>query len=615
MQKSSEYLDNVLTAKNWQAVNLNLLKKILVEFMYEDLIVTETIKLNDTYYQHKLILSPDIYYTFIASPRIFGNWNIDKSSIRLYKSSKEVHELSVSDFICHAYKLIGVNELTLGHYLRELNHTLIADCHLVSNDKNINKNLLELTDFSHFEGYMHAHPWFVINKGRMGFSYPEYLRYAPEMQNLQQLLWIAVKKDSAKFSSIDGLSYQKLIAAELSKVELDYFYQYLDAQQLVHDDYYFMPIHEWQWQRQIIQLFPDDIVKRNIVYLGSSNDNYLATQSIRSFNNQTHRHKLQVKLPLSIFNTAVYRGLPGRRTELAPALSQWIKNKLVSDDFLNQQRLVMLGEIASINYAHKVYQTLPGVPYQYQELLGVIWRENINNDLLQGESVITMASLIHIDNNNVPFINSLIAKSGLSVTDWLERFFSVCIKPLLHWLYKYGMVFSPHGENTMLILDNNYYPAGLVLKDFIDDVNISNMNIAELADLPNVLLDTLYRLNDEDLTQFIHTGLFVVLYRYLSDILCSYSNYPEEVFWQQVHDTITAYHIEHPEFQSRILEIDILKPQFKKLNLNRLRLIHVGYSDYAERPKVETSVLINNPANDKYLRRRINNILKDNSNE
>ncbi len=615
MQESLRYLNRSLTSKNWRIANLNLLRKILVEFMYEDLITTETKALDNKNYQHRLNLSPDIYYTFVGSLRIFGNWNIDKGSIRLYKNSEEVHELSVSDFICYAYKLIGVDELTLGHYLRELNHTLIADCHLISNDQNINKKLLSLPDFSQLDGYMHAHPWFVINKGRLGFSYSEYLCYAPEIQNLLQLSWLAVKKDSSKFNSIDGLDYQKLITAELSKSELDDFYKQLNNLDLKQSDYYFMPVHEWQWQRQIIQLFSEDIVKHNIVYLGKSNDNYLATQSIRSFNNQSHRHKFQVKLPLSIFNTAVYRGLPGERTELAPVLSQWIKLKLANDDFLNQQRLVMLGEIASINYDHKVYQRLPGVPYQYQELLGVIWRENVNNYLRPNEKVITMASLIHIDNNSVPFINSLIAKSGLAIDDWLIKFLGVCIPPLLHWLYKYGVVFSPHGENTMLILDENYYPTGLVLKDFIDDINITSIDIAELEDLPNVLLDTLYRLSDEDLAQFIHTGLFVVLYRYLSDILCSYSNYPEEVFWQKVHDTVTAYHIKHPEFQTRILEIDILKPKFKKLNLNRLRLLDVGYGDYAQRPKVESRVLMDNPINAAYLSSRIQYVTTSDNHE
>ena len=98
-------------------------------------------------------------------------------------------------------------------------------------------------------------------------------------------------------------------------------------------EYYLMPIHDWQWQRQIIQLYPEDIARNNIVYLGHSSDDYLATQSIRSFNNQSDYRKFQVKLPISIFNTAVYRGLPHERTELAPLLTQWLKDIHKQDSF------------------------------------------------------------------------------------------------------------------------------------------------------------------------------------------------------------------------------------------------------------------------------------------
>jgi siderophore synthetase component len=497
----------------------------------------------------------------------------------------------------NAYKLIGVDELTLGHFLRELNHTLLADCHLLSNDKNDNSYLLALPDFSHLEGFMHGHPWFVINKGRLGFSYTEYLNYAPEMRSLQQLSWIAVSKKCASFNAVNELDYQKLILSELSTPDLEYFSLLLKSLDLEPDGFYLMPVHEWQWQRQIIQLFTDDIARCDIIYLGYGSDHYLATQSIRSFNNQSHKTKFQVKLPMSIFNTAVYRGLPNRRTELAPLLSQWIKNTVALDSVFKSQRLIMLSEAASINYSHKIYTDIPGVPYQYKELLGVIWRENLNNYLTEQERAITMASLIHIDNNQRPFIQDLINKSPLDISKWLEQFFRVCIPPLLHWLYKYKVVFSPHGENTMLVLDENYCPSRLVLKDFIDDVNITDCDMSTLSDMPVELLDTLYRLPDNELSQFIHTGLFVVLYRYLSDILYSYCDYPEDKFWQQVYNVIVEYHNEHPELSEAIASINILQPMFKKLNLNRLRLLEVGYADYANRPKVESTILMYNPAN------------------
>jgi siderophore synthetase component len=144
-------------------------------------------------------------------------------------------------------------------------------------------------------------------------------------------------------------------------------------------------------------------------------------------------------------------------------------------------------------------------------------------------------------------------------------------------------------------MDENYRPKALVLKDFIDDVNLSEHNLKSLNSMPLQLQNTLYRLSNEDMAQFIQTGLFVVLYRYLSDILLTYAGYSETQFWQQLHTEIEKYHQSHPELSEQIQGINLLKPQFKKLNLNRLRLIEVGYADYNQRPKVESRVMMDNP--------------------
>ncbi len=596
MNQSESLLKKIIKPKYWQQANRNLLAKILSEFMYEELIETKIYKLSDDSYEHHLIVNQDLKYIFTASPRIFGNWQVIPESISCIHKKSKTSELQVNEFIANIYQQIGIDGLTVGHLLRELNHTLIADCHLLANPQNLNKHLLNLESAAELEGFMRGHPWFVVNKGRLGFSYDEYLAYAPESSNLQQLSWIAVKSLCAEYKAIKNLDYRKLIVNELGADAVSKFDLEMNNAGLNPEDYFYMPVHDWQWQRQIIQLFAKEIATQEIFWLGKSSDYYLPTQSIRSFNNQSNKSKFQVKLPLSIFNTAVYRGLPNERTRLAPLLTAWIKEICHQDEFLQQIGLIMLGEVASISCPHQIYNQLHGIPYQYQELLGVIWRENVNNYLQAGEKVITMAALIHIDNENQPFIMELIASSGLTIDEWLAKLFKIVIPPLLHWLYKYGVVYSPHGENTMLVLDENNCPKRLVIKDFIDDVNISQHDNEALMNLPDELKSVLYRLPDADLAQFIQTGLFVVLYRYLSDILATYVCYPESQFWEILYQVINQYNNKHPEFARRIEEINILKPQFKKLSLNRLRLLEVGYADYAARPKVESTGVVDNPA-------------------
>jgi siderophore synthetase component len=77
-----KHLRQSLSKDYWLDANLKLLAKILVEFMYENLIVTEVKQIDTHKYEHILNLDSQIRYTFIASPRIFENWNIDVSSIK-----------------------------------------------------------------------------------------------------------------------------------------------------------------------------------------------------------------------------------------------------------------------------------------------------------------------------------------------------------------------------------------------------------------------------------------------------------------------------------------------------------------------------------------------------
>ena len=83
-----------------------------------------------------------------------------------------------------------------------------------------------------------------------------------------------------------------------------------------------------------------------------------------------------MKLPLSILNTLVWRGLPTERTLAAPAVTSWVCGLRDADPFLRDEcGVILLGEVASVTVEHPFYDHLPEVPYQYKELLGAIWRE------------------------------------------------------------------------------------------------------------------------------------------------------------------------------------------------------------------------------------------------
>ncbi|MDP4549928.1 IucA/IucC family siderophore biosynthesis protein [Alkalihalobacillus macyae] len=581
MQYKNE-LTNVLTEDHWITVNKTLLAKMLSEYMYEGMIKPEVATEENGWLTCRLNINESKTYVFGAKCRLFDSFYVDPESIFIHQEESTVEATSAIDFLLDIQPIIGMSSETAGHLIKELNQTLLADLHLLSNYVS-SDDLIDL-DYALLEGYMTGHPWITYNKGRIGFGYDDYLSYAPEQQNELSLSWIAVHKDSSSFQSVEEKSYEQLINEVLSEEDLHRFSDMITQQNVNERDYYFMPIHEWQWKNTIIQNFPSEIAKKVIIPLGESSDRYLPQQSVRTFVNMTHKEKHHVKLPMSILNTLVYRGLPAERTLIAPTITRFIKGIYEKDDFLkNECRVILPGEIASLNVDQQHYLNLPNAPYQYLEMLGVIYRESIYTYLEEGEQAITLASLHYEDHDGKPFVKSLIEKSGLTTDEWITSFMDVTLKPLLHYLYRYGVVFSPHGQNTILVL-KDYKPHRLAVKDFVDDVNISDQPFEELSTLTDDLKKVLRSEPPEGLTQFIFTGLFICHLRYMSSVLERSDLMDEETFWSKLADSIQAYQSRFPELSERFHLFDFFKPELTKLTLNRNRMVDYGYGDGDERP-------------------------------
>ncbi len=578
-----QILTQALQMQTWQSVGSDLLAKMLSEFMYEEIIQPEIVETKGESNLYRLSLPEGIVYSFEAKQRLFDSYRVIPASIQRWEETQWLPASNPLKFVLDVHIAVGMTSETTAHLLKELSNTLLADAHIRVAKENQDTDLLEM-DYPHLEGEMEGHPWITFNKGRIGFGYDDYLAHAPERKQAIALFWIAARQDRAQFNAVTTLDYPTLMAEELGKETLAEFETILKSQNLEPVNYYFLPVHEWQWQNIIIPLFAEDLAIKAIVPLGYSPDRYLPQQSIRTFANISHFQKRYVKLPLSILNTLVYRGLPSERTVIAPKVTEWVKSICDRDAFLRDEcRLILPGEVATINYNHSYYNQLSGAPYQYKEMLGCLWRESVLAYTESDERPITLAALLHIDSNGQAFVSQLVARSGLSLEAWLECLFDAILPPLLHYLYRYGIVFSPHGENTILVL-KNFVPHRLAMKDFVDDVNISRHPLPELESLPQELKAVMLTEPPEGLCQFIFAGLFICHHRYLSDLLETHHNYPERTFWQQVRARILNYQHRFPELQARFELFNLLAPQFTKLCLNRNRLLTYGYADDGDRP-------------------------------
>ncbi|CAH0299358.1 Aerobactin synthase [Peribacillus sp. Bi96] len=586
-------VEQAVSEKKWSIVNQKLLAKMISEYMYEDMIHPAVLNENAAGNLYELKINEGKSYQFLASPRLFDSYDVQAESIQVCETGGLTQATDAIQFILDIQPLIGMTAETTGHLIKEFHHTLLADLQLLSKPEQDADDLVEL-DYALLEGEMSGHPWIAYNKGRIGFGFDDYLKFAPENQKEVQLSWIAVHKTRGEFNSIETLSYKQLMENELDGETQKSFAKRLTDKGLNAENYFYLPVHEWQWKNVIIQNFTDDLAKGLIVALGNGPDEYLPQQSIRTFVNVSNKDKHHVKLPMSILNTLVYRGLPAERTVIAPKITTYIKNIYENDSFLKEEcKVVLPGEVASLNVDHPYFSKLENVPYQYLEMLGGIWRESIYSYMEEGEKPITLASLLHVDSKGKPYVESLIEKSGLTAEVWTAQLFDVILSPLLHFIYQYGLVFSPHGQNTILVL-KDYKPHRLAIKDFVDDVNVSDQPLPELSSLPDDLRKVLRSETPEGLVQFIFTGLFICHFRYLSTLLMKRSLLDENVFWEGVAQTILSHQKKFPMLQDRFDTFNFFAPKLTKLCLNRNRMLQYGYSDGEDRPHASEFGYVNN---------------------
>ncbi|MCZ4148604.1 IucA/IucC family protein, partial [Escherichia coli] len=103
------------------------------------------------------------------------------------------------------------------------------------------------------------------------------------------------------------------------------------------EDYLFIPVHPWQWENRLSITFANDIPRKQLIWLGSSADEYQAQQSIRTFFNLSTPHRHYVKTAMSILNMGFMRGLSAEYMKVTPAINQWLGELFAKDPVLSTQ--------------------------------------------------------------------------------------------------------------------------------------------------------------------------------------------------------------------------------------------------------------------------------------
>lgn len=559
---------------HWQEAGRALLAKAIAELAYEDVLRPQPDGAG-----HRVDLSGGVAYRFRARRGPFGAWRIDPTSTERLGAGTAVPADDPLRFMLDARHLLGLGGPELADVIRELTATHAADARLLRR----RPTAAALADLPYvaLEAHGTGHPCMILNKGRLGFAASDVARYAPEAGRPLRLRWLAVHPDLARHN---GVSREALVRRQLDAPVQAAFAGRLRAHPSGGGGWAWLPVHPFHWDEAIAPLFAAQIAQGRIVVLGEAPDRHQPLQSVRTLANVDRPDRLDVKLPLLIRNTLVWRGLATAPSAAAPQVSAWLQDVGRRDAFLSGRcRMAILGEVASVTGRHPQLTAVPDAPYRFGELLGAVWRQPVGEVLGPSERARTMAALNAVGSDGRALVAELVTRSGLDAEAWLARFLDVLLLPLLHWLHRYGVAFCPHGENTIVLFDATESPVGIAIKDLAEDVNLLREALPEYATLPADADAVLHRWTARDLRHSILSAVFAGHFRFFGEIVERHLAVSEERFWELVATTVRGYRDAFPELAERIATFDLEAPCFERICLNREQLLGDGFHDRAER--------------------------------
>lgn len=551
-----------LSPERWETAGRLLIRKALAEFAHERLITPEP---EGGGY---VVRSDDglTAYRFTAVRRALDHWQIDAPSITRHHDGVEV-PLAPLDFFIELKESLGLSDEILPVYLEEISSTLSSTCYKLTKPRTTSAELAR-GGFQDVEtGMTEGHPCFVANNGRLGFGVQEYLSYAPETASPVRLVWLAAHRSRAAFTAGVGIEYEDFVRQELGEATVERFHRQLTDLGLDPADYLLIPVHPWQWWNKLGVTFAAEVARRHLVCLGEGDDEYLAQQSIRTFFNTGDPRKHYVKTALSVLNMGFMRGLSAAYMEATPAINDWLARLIENDPVLKSTGLSIIRERAAVGYRHLEYERATDRYSPYRKMLAALWRESPVPSLRDGESLATMASLLHVDHEGASFAGALIERSGLAPAEWLRQYLRAYYTPLLHSFYAYDLVYMPHGENVILVLADGVVQRA-VYKDIAEEIAVMDPD----AVLPPEVRRIRVEVPDDTKLLSIFTDVFDCFFRFLAAHLAAEGVLEEDGFWRTVAEVTREYQESNPELADRFRQYDMFAPEFALSCLNRLQL-------------------------------------------
>ncbi|MGN7453568.1 IucA/IucC family protein [Paenibacillus pasadenensis] len=517
-----------------------------------------------------------VRYSFEADvKRSFGRIRLVPNSIRREGAADFSLYLFLEEVLQH--RLEGSR---LSGFLHELTETFVKD----SQSRAAQAERIPAAErrYEALESHMaDGHPYHPSYKSRLGFSLEDNEKYGPEFDRPIQLQWVAVNAALLDAALYPGRSLEELYDRHLTAGDRSRFALALSERGASDKSYAFVPVHPWQLENMLPNVFAEQLASGDIVPLGAAEGRYRAQQSIRTLASRERTDASYVKLSLSLTNTSTSRILAHHTTQNAPLVSAWLERIASSDEVLQAAGFGLLKEEGGVSFR---YDALP--PLQYRTAygtLGAIFRQNVSQHLQPGEEAWPLNAALLRQKNGEPFLREAIERHG--VERWSRRLIAAAVVPIAHLLYAHGIALESHAQNIILVVED-LLPKRIIVKDLHDGVRYVPDKLLRPDWQPALHPEPethrkfnrysfLQAQTAEDVRDYAYDAFFFIC---MTDLCWALEEFglSESEFWRSVAQAIADYQRRHPEHAERYRMFDLFGDDARIEEMTKRRIYGDG---------------------------------------
>lgn len=309
-----------------------------------------------------------------------------------------------------------------------------------------------------------GHPWHPNYKTRLGLSPQALIALSPEFEAQLAIPVLAVRRHCMHLEMSDNSAdYCAWFAATYADVWQQWSHALAKRGETV-DGWLPLPVHPYQAEHILPTIFADEMLRGDLLVLDHVTLPATPTMSFRTVAPLGNGALPHLKLPVALRMTSVQRTLSPKSAVMGPRLTTLVRGILRHENGFGQT-LDVLGEEVGLHFRDSGDDRA--------RHLAVVFRVNPMQRYSATMLPLPVAALaVESPDSGRPLIAELVALAdadhAAGALAFFERYTATVLRALLSPYLLYGIAFEAHQQNSFMLLDADWQPVRLLVRDFGD---------------------------------------------------------------------------------------------------------------------------------------------------